>query len=88
MVGGRGRCREVGGQFARGKRWWLGGRVVVKGCSSLDNTTAFFLYCTQCKSKVLHFRRYNLPLLHTIIMVAKSLVRAFLSGNRVRGFVF
>ena len=68
---------EVGGWFACGKTWWLGWACGRKRVFKFRQHNRFFLYCTQCKSKVLHFRRYNLPLSHTIIMVAKSLVRAF-----------
>ena len=32
VVGGHDRRGEVGGCFVCGKKWWLGGRVVVKVC--------------------------------------------------------
>ena len=73
-IAGRG---EVGGWLACGKMWGLKWACGRKRVFKFRQHNRFFLYCTQCKSKVLHFRRYNLPLLHTIIMVAKSLVRAF-----------
>ena len=77
MVGGYDRRGEVGGWFVCGKTWGLGWACGRKRVFKFRQHNRFFslLHSMQVQSSSLS--SVQLPLLHTIIMVAKSFVRAF-----------